>query len=211
MSHVVIQGAGIAGCALAFQLARDGHEVTVIERASAPRSGGQAVDVRGAALKVVEQMGLADDIRRGGPNCTACRSTTRAGGRSKPRQSGTRRRPGLQRGHRTVQGRPRQNPYRGDGEPCRVLLRRPDRVAARARRRHRGSSCQRRATDGRPGRRRGRAALGRSSPSVPAGRCPCPPAWHLRRHLHRSEPYCLAGLADRVPCAGSCRHYRSYP
>ena len=63
MSHVVIQGAGIAGCALAFQLARDGHEVTVIERASAPRSGGQAVDVRGAALKVVEQMGLADDIR----------------------------------------------------------------------------------------------------------------------------------------------------
>jgi 2-polyprenyl-6-methoxyphenol hydroxylase-like FAD-dependent oxidoreductase len=63
MSQVIIQGAGIAGCALASLLAREGHEVTVIERASAPRSGGQAVDVRGAALKVVEQMGLADDIR----------------------------------------------------------------------------------------------------------------------------------------------------
>jgi 2-polyprenyl-6-methoxyphenol hydroxylase-like FAD-dependent oxidoreductase len=63
MSQVVIQGAGIAGCALALLLAREGHGVAVIERASAPRSGGQAVDVRGAALKVVEQMGLADDIR----------------------------------------------------------------------------------------------------------------------------------------------------
>lgn len=63
MSQVVIQGAGIAGCALALLLAREGHGVTVIERASAPRSGGQAVDVRGAALKVVEQMGLAADIR----------------------------------------------------------------------------------------------------------------------------------------------------
>jgi len=63
MSQVVIQGAGIAGCALALQLGRQGHEVTVIEKAPAPRSGGQAVDVRGAALKVVEQMELADDIR----------------------------------------------------------------------------------------------------------------------------------------------------
>src|SRR5262245_36943174 len=63
MSQVVIQGAGIAGYALALPLGREGFEVTVIERASAPRSGGQAVDVRGAALKVVEQMGLADDIR----------------------------------------------------------------------------------------------------------------------------------------------------
>ena len=63
MSQVVIQGAGIAGCALALLLGREGHEVTVIERASAPRSGVQAVDVRGPAVKVVEQMGLADDIR----------------------------------------------------------------------------------------------------------------------------------------------------
>jgi 2-polyprenyl-6-methoxyphenol hydroxylase-like FAD-dependent oxidoreductase len=63
MSRIVIQGAGIAGCALALQLGRAGHEVTVVERAPAPRSGGQAVDVRGAALKVLEQMGLADDIR----------------------------------------------------------------------------------------------------------------------------------------------------
>jgi 2-polyprenyl-6-methoxyphenol hydroxylase-like FAD-dependent oxidoreductase len=63
MSQVVIQGAGIAGCALALQLGREGYEVTVIERASSPRAGGQAVDVRGAALRAVEQMGLAADIR----------------------------------------------------------------------------------------------------------------------------------------------------
>jgi hypothetical protein len=63
MSQVVIRGAGIAGCALALLLGREGHNVMVVERASAPRSGGQAVDVRGAAFKVAEQMGLVDDIR----------------------------------------------------------------------------------------------------------------------------------------------------
>jgi 2-polyprenyl-6-methoxyphenol hydroxylase-like FAD-dependent oxidoreductase len=37
MSQVLIQGAGIAGCALAFQLARDGHELTVM-RGRQPRA-----------------------------------------------------------------------------------------------------------------------------------------------------------------------------
>ena len=78
MSQVAIQGAGIAGCALALQLGREGHEVTVIERASAPRSGGQAVDVRGAALKVVEHMGLADGSDRPGGAGRGCAAGTSA-------------------------------------------------------------------------------------------------------------------------------------
>src|SRR5687767_9107334 len=61
--RVLISGAGIAGPALAFWLHRAGAEVTVVERAAAPRPGGHAVDVRGAARTVVERMGLRERIR----------------------------------------------------------------------------------------------------------------------------------------------------
>jgi 2-polyprenyl-6-methoxyphenol hydroxylase-like FAD-dependent oxidoreductase len=60
---VLISGAGIAGPALASWLTRRGIAVTVVERASAPRPGGQAVDLRGAARTVAERMGLLDEIR----------------------------------------------------------------------------------------------------------------------------------------------------
>jgi 2-polyprenyl-6-methoxyphenol hydroxylase-like FAD-dependent oxidoreductase len=56
--RVLISGGGIAGPALAFWLCRRGIEVTVVERAPGLRPGGHAVDVRGVARRVVEQMGL---------------------------------------------------------------------------------------------------------------------------------------------------------
>jgi 2-polyprenyl-6-methoxyphenol hydroxylase-like FAD-dependent oxidoreductase len=62
----LICGAGIAGPALAHWLSRAGFEVTIIERAPAPRAGGQAVDIRGAARDVVERMGLLQDIKAAG-------------------------------------------------------------------------------------------------------------------------------------------------
>jgi 2-polyprenyl-6-methoxyphenol hydroxylase-like FAD-dependent oxidoreductase len=61
--RVLISGAGIAGPALAYWLRRGGAEVTIVERAPAPRAGGQALDVRGAALDVVARMGLLDELR----------------------------------------------------------------------------------------------------------------------------------------------------
>lgn len=63
-TDVVISGAGIAGCAAAFWLARAGLSVTVVERAPEPRRGGQAVDLRGAGRKVVGRMGLLDAARK---------------------------------------------------------------------------------------------------------------------------------------------------
>jgi 2-polyprenyl-6-methoxyphenol hydroxylase-like FAD-dependent oxidoreductase len=60
---VLISGAGIAGPALAYWLSRRGVAVTVVERAPAPRPGGQAVDLRGAARTVAERMGLLDAVR----------------------------------------------------------------------------------------------------------------------------------------------------
>jgi len=60
---ILISGGGIAGPALAFWLARRGLEVTIVERAPAPRPGGQAVDLRGAGRTVVDRMGLLDAAR----------------------------------------------------------------------------------------------------------------------------------------------------
>ncbi|MER7281072.1 FAD-dependent monooxygenase [Dactylosporangium sp. NPDC000244] len=62
--RVLISGAGIAGPALAYWLRRHGAEATVVERAPAPRPGGQALDVRGVALDVVDRMGLLGDVRK---------------------------------------------------------------------------------------------------------------------------------------------------
>lgn len=64
MSKILISGASIAGPALAFWLNRKGHSVTIVERASAPRPGGQAIDVRGAGLTVLSRMGLRDAVAR---------------------------------------------------------------------------------------------------------------------------------------------------
>jgi 2-polyprenyl-6-methoxyphenol hydroxylase-like FAD-dependent oxidoreductase len=63
MRNVLISGAGVAGGTLARFLARDGWAVTVVERAPGPRTGGQAIDVRGVALDVVEELGLGDRMR----------------------------------------------------------------------------------------------------------------------------------------------------
>ncbi|MFI2030877.1 FAD-dependent monooxygenase [Streptomyces buecherae] len=63
MQSVLISGGGIAGTALAYWMHRHGFAVTVVERAPAPRPGGQAVDIRGVALDVVERMGLLERAR----------------------------------------------------------------------------------------------------------------------------------------------------
>ncbi|TCK20429.1 FAD-dependent monooxygenase [Pseudonocardia endophytica] len=60
---VLVAGAGIAGCAMAYWLREYGFRPTVVERAPAPRPGGQTVDLRGAGRTVVDRMGLRDAVR----------------------------------------------------------------------------------------------------------------------------------------------------
>jgi 2-polyprenyl-6-methoxyphenol hydroxylase-like FAD-dependent oxidoreductase len=62
-SSILICGAGIAGPALAYWLARTGFEVTIVEHAATPRPGGQAIDIRGAARDVVGRMGVLEGIK----------------------------------------------------------------------------------------------------------------------------------------------------
>jgi 2-polyprenyl-6-methoxyphenol hydroxylase-like FAD-dependent oxidoreductase len=62
-TSVLISGASIAGPAIAYWLRRQGHTVTVVERAPGLRPGGQAVDLRGAGRTVIERMGLMPQAR----------------------------------------------------------------------------------------------------------------------------------------------------
>jgi 2-polyprenyl-6-methoxyphenol hydroxylase-like FAD-dependent oxidoreductase len=61
---ILISGASIAGLALAHWLRRYGFNPTVVERAPAPREGGYAVDLRGAAREAAERIGIMADVRR---------------------------------------------------------------------------------------------------------------------------------------------------
>ncbi|WP_205325105.1 FAD-dependent monooxygenase [Glycomyces sp. YM15] len=63
MTTVLISGSGIAGTALASWLREQGLTPVVLERAPQLRRGGQAVDVRGAALHVLRRMGLDTQAR----------------------------------------------------------------------------------------------------------------------------------------------------
>lgn len=56
--NVLVSGASVAGTAAAYWLGRHGYSVTVVERQRGPRPGGQAIDVRGSALTVLDRMGL---------------------------------------------------------------------------------------------------------------------------------------------------------
>lgn len=56
--RILISGASVAGNTTAWWLSRHGFDVTVIEKASLFRDGGQNVDVRGAGRQVLQKMGL---------------------------------------------------------------------------------------------------------------------------------------------------------
>ncbi|MCW3817700.1 FAD-dependent monooxygenase [Micromonospora sp. DR5-3] len=64
MTNVLISGAGVAGPALAWWLRRHGFRPTVVERAPMLRAGGYKVDIRGAALDVIDRMGMGHEVRR---------------------------------------------------------------------------------------------------------------------------------------------------
>ncbi|WPP42711.1 FAD-dependent monooxygenase [Paenibacillus hunanensis] len=60
----LISGASIAGLSTAFWLSKAGWQVTIIERASTFRDGGQNVDIRGIARDVLQKMGLEEQVRK---------------------------------------------------------------------------------------------------------------------------------------------------
>ncbi|TDB77507.1 FAD-dependent monooxygenase [Micromonospora sp. KC721] len=63
---VIICGGGIAGLALAQRLGSSGAEVTVLEKAPGPRTGGYMLDFFGPGYDAAEAMGLLPAIRECG-------------------------------------------------------------------------------------------------------------------------------------------------
>jgi len=59
---VLISGAGPAGLTAAYWLKRCGFNPTIVERAPSLLVGGYKIDVRGAALQVIKQMGIHDAV-----------------------------------------------------------------------------------------------------------------------------------------------------
>lgn len=60
---VLISGASIAGLSMAWWMHQLGYEVTIVELAKEPRTGGTAVDVRGPAVDAARRMGILDEMR----------------------------------------------------------------------------------------------------------------------------------------------------
>ena len=59
---IAINGAGIAGTAIAYWLRQSGHEVLLVEQAPRLRSGGYAIDFWGIGFDIAERMGLIPRI-----------------------------------------------------------------------------------------------------------------------------------------------------
>ncbi|OJD33600.1 fad-binding monooxygenase [Diplodia corticola] len=62
--RVLISGAGVAGPALAWWLAKAGARITIVEKSHALLPVGQNIDVNGSALRIIKKMGLLDELRR---------------------------------------------------------------------------------------------------------------------------------------------------
>ena len=63
---VAINGAGVAGPALAYWLHRNGHEPTLIERAPSFRTGGYVIDFWGVGYTIAERMGILPELLKAG-------------------------------------------------------------------------------------------------------------------------------------------------
>lgn len=62
VTNVLISGTSIAGPALAHRLGEHGIRATLVEKAPTTRTGGYAVDIRGAAVDVADRMGILDRV-----------------------------------------------------------------------------------------------------------------------------------------------------
>ena len=70
----LIQGAGISGLACARVLDERGWDVTIVEAATAPRTGGYMIDFWGIGYRVTRKMGIEAAIRDAGYDVGSVRS-----------------------------------------------------------------------------------------------------------------------------------------
>lgn len=80
-TKVLISGAGIAGPTLAYWLARYGMHPTIVEKASAIRTGGYLIDFFGVGFEIADRMGLLPEILGKGYRVQEVRVVNRKGRR----------------------------------------------------------------------------------------------------------------------------------
>src|SRR5512134_3675872 len=79
--NILISGAGIAGLALAYWLHRHHFHPVIVESAPSLRDAGYKVDIRGAAVQVIERMGLLLDVAKSKVNMREAFFVNRSGRR----------------------------------------------------------------------------------------------------------------------------------
>jgi 2-polyprenyl-6-methoxyphenol hydroxylase-like FAD-dependent oxidoreductase len=79
---IAVSGAGIAGPTLAFWLLRNGHEVTLIEKARHFRTGGYVIDFWGLGYTIAERMGILPQVHKAGYTIGEVRFLDRHGKRA---------------------------------------------------------------------------------------------------------------------------------
>jgi 2-polyprenyl-6-methoxyphenol hydroxylase-like FAD-dependent oxidoreductase len=79
---IAINGAGVAGPALAYWLLKSGHDVLLIEESPQLRRGGYIIDFWGVGYDIAEKMGLVPRIRELGYQVEEVRLVDRRGRKS---------------------------------------------------------------------------------------------------------------------------------
>ena len=77
--RIAVVGAGTAGLAAAWFLARDGHEVTVLERVAEPGPIGAGILLQPLGQRILAEMGLAEPLARRSTPVRRIEGRTRAG------------------------------------------------------------------------------------------------------------------------------------
>src|SRR6186713_758989 len=80
--RIAVSGAGIAGPTLAYWLRKSAHDVLLIEKTLAIRTGGYVIDFWGLGYDIAERMGLLPGIRERGYQVREVRFVDRDGRKS---------------------------------------------------------------------------------------------------------------------------------
>ncbi|HEX6244009.1 MAG TPA: NAD(P)/FAD-dependent oxidoreductase [Polyangiales bacterium] len=77
--RIGIVGAGFGGSACALALARDGHQVTLLEAVETPRPVGAGIMLQPSGMAALAELGLLNRVLAHGEPCQRLRCVTRAG------------------------------------------------------------------------------------------------------------------------------------
>jgi 2-polyprenyl-6-methoxyphenol hydroxylase-like FAD-dependent oxidoreductase len=77
--RIGIVGAGFGGCASALALARDGHQVTLLDAVEQPGPAGAGIMLQPSGMAALAELGLLEAVLRHGEPCQRLRCVTRQG------------------------------------------------------------------------------------------------------------------------------------